>query len=152
MDDLPSEFDVIVIGTGLTESVVSAAAARNGHSVLHIDPRDYYGGKWATLAWDAWASGNFSRKPELLTTREGNVVGTFEGKTGDKNSIVWTNDVRELEETWYSSDLRVKDEVTFLTRKFNIDISPKVGWNPVNVNIRIRFSLKDLDMYSLFRS
>src|SRR4051794_30347793 len=35
MDDLPSEFDVIIVGTGLAESIVSAAVARSGHSVLH---------------------------------------------------------------------------------------------------------------------
>lgn len=127
MDDLPSEFDVIVIGTGLAESVVSAAVARNGHSVLHIDPRDYYGGKWATLAWDAWASGTFSTKPQLLATTEDNVVGTFEGVTGDKNNIIWKNDVRELEELWYSGDEKIQEEVKFLSRRFNIDIFPKVS-------------------------
>jgi RAB protein geranylgeranyltransferase component A len=37
MTDLPTEYDVIVIGTGLTESIVSAALSRIGKSVLHID-------------------------------------------------------------------------------------------------------------------
>jgi RAB protein geranylgeranyltransferase component A len=127
MEDLPSEFDVIVIGTGLAESVVSAAVARNGHTVLHIDPRDYYGGKWATLAWDAWSSGSWSQKPRLLQTKEANVVGSFEGRGGDRNSILWTNDVRELEELWYTGDSSVKEEVQGLSRRFNIDIYPKVG-------------------------
>jgi len=42
-DRLPETFDVLVVGTGLVESIVSAAVSRIGHSVLHIDPRDYYG-------------------------------------------------------------------------------------------------------------
>ena len=46
---LPTEFEVIVIGTGLEESIVAASVARNGHSVLHIDTKDYYGEAWAAF-------------------------------------------------------------------------------------------------------
>ncbi|XP_027712459.1 rab proteins geranylgeranyltransferase component A 2-like [Vombatus ursinus] len=46
-DKLPSEFDVIVIGTGLPESIIAAACSRSGQSVLHVDSRSYYGGNWA---------------------------------------------------------------------------------------------------------
>jgi Rab proteins geranylgeranyltransferase component A len=45
-------FQVIVIGTGLEESIVAAAAARNGHTVLHIDSNDFYGGQWAAFTLD----------------------------------------------------------------------------------------------------
>jgi len=51
-NDLPEAFDVIVIGTGLEESMVAAAASRIGHTVLHLDPRDYYGGDWAAFTLD----------------------------------------------------------------------------------------------------
>lgn len=44
----PSAFDLVVIGTGLTESLVAAAAAKAGRSVLQIDPADHYGGAWAS--------------------------------------------------------------------------------------------------------
>lgn len=40
---------VIVIGSGLEESILAGAAARNGHSVLHLDTHDYYGGDWAAF-------------------------------------------------------------------------------------------------------
>jgi RAB protein geranylgeranyltransferase component A len=36
-DTLPGEFDVIVVGTGLVQCIVAAAAARIGKSVLHLD-------------------------------------------------------------------------------------------------------------------
>ncbi|XP_017783820.1 PREDICTED: rab proteins geranylgeranyltransferase component A [Nicrophorus vespilloides] len=49
MDTLPTEFDLIVVGTGLIESAVSAAASRIGKRVLHIDSKDYYGGLWASF-------------------------------------------------------------------------------------------------------
>ncbi|KAL4446312.1 hypothetical protein ABPG77_003119 [Micractinium sp. CCAP 211/92] len=48
----PSDFDLVVIGTGLTESIVAAAAAKAGHSVLQLDPSDHYGGAWASLPLD----------------------------------------------------------------------------------------------------
>jgi RAB protein geranylgeranyltransferase component A len=41
-----------VVGTGLEESIVAAAASRNGHTVLHIDSNDYYGGQWTAFTFD----------------------------------------------------------------------------------------------------
>ncbi|CAF0939252.1 unnamed protein product [Didymodactylos carnosus] len=37
MEGLPTEYDVIVIGTGMVESILAAAFARCGKSVLHLD-------------------------------------------------------------------------------------------------------------------
>lgn len=42
-------FDVLVLGTGLPESLLAAAAAKAGKSVLHLDADDYYGGDYAAL-------------------------------------------------------------------------------------------------------
>lgn len=73
-EDLPNEFDLIVVGTGnqpkgfshfssipillefrlgLTESIIAAAASRVGKSVLHLDSNDYYGGFWASFNLEA---------------------------------------------------------------------------------------------------
>eukprot|EP00958_Prasinococcus_capsulatus_P006784 scaffold630_cov399-Prasinococcus_capsulatus_cf.AAC.19 len=46
----PSEFDVIVLGTGLPEALVAAAAAKAGRSVLHLEANSFYGGAWASLS------------------------------------------------------------------------------------------------------
>lgn len=51
-DSLPDEFEVVVVGTGLVESCVAAAAARLGHTVLHVDTAKYYGGDWAAFTWE----------------------------------------------------------------------------------------------------
>ena len=51
-ETLPDEFEVVVVGTGLVESMVAAAAARMGHSTLHMDTAKYYGGEWAAFTWD----------------------------------------------------------------------------------------------------
>lgn len=37
MSDLPTNYDVIIVGTGLTESILAAALSRIGKIVLHID-------------------------------------------------------------------------------------------------------------------
>ncbi|XP_045328749.1 rab proteins geranylgeranyltransferase component A 1 isoform X1 [Leopardus geoffroyi] len=55
-DNLPSEFDVIVIGTGLPESITAAACSRSGQRVLHVDSRSYYGGNWASFSFSGLLS------------------------------------------------------------------------------------------------
>uniref|UniRef100_A0A8I3WHY4 Rab proteins geranylgeranyltransferase component A n=1 Tax=Callithrix jacchus TaxID=9483 RepID=A0A8I3WHY4_CALJA len=55
-DTLPSEFDVIVIGTGLPESIIAAACSRSGQRVLHVDSRSYYGGNWASFSFSGLLS------------------------------------------------------------------------------------------------
>ncbi|XP_060078795.1 rab proteins geranylgeranyltransferase component A 2-like [Ylistrum balloti] len=48
-DDLPGDFDVIVLGTGMPESILAAALSRVGQKVLHIDRNEYYSGQWASF-------------------------------------------------------------------------------------------------------
>ena len=48
-DDLPDEFDAIVIGTGLPNAMVAAALARVGRRVLHLDGMALYGGSWSSV-------------------------------------------------------------------------------------------------------
>ncbi|KAJ6663311.1 hypothetical protein lerEdw1_010447 [Lerista edwardsae] len=55
-DSLPSEFDVVVIGTGLPESIIAAACSRTGQRVLHVDSRNYYGGNWASFSFSGLLS------------------------------------------------------------------------------------------------
>jgi len=45
------KFDVVVCGTGATQSLISAALSRCGLSVLHLDANGHYGGRGATFPW-----------------------------------------------------------------------------------------------------
>uniref|UniRef100_A0A7S1L5Y4 Rab GDP dissociation inhibitor n=1 Tax=Neobodo designis TaxID=312471 RepID=A0A7S1L5Y4_NEODS len=47
--DIPSEFDAVVVGTGLTECVLSGLLSTAGMKVLHLDRNAYYGGDCASL-------------------------------------------------------------------------------------------------------
>ncbi|TVY59041.1 Rab GDP-dissociation inhibitor [Lachnellula cervina] len=49
MDDIAPEYDVIVLGTGLTECVLSGVLSVKGKKVLHIDRNDHYGGEAASV-------------------------------------------------------------------------------------------------------
>jgi len=42
-DQLEDSFDVIVVGTGITETCAAAALARSGRKVLHLDALPFYG-------------------------------------------------------------------------------------------------------------
>ena len=65
-----ADYEVIVIGTGLEESIVAAAVARNGHSVLHIDTKEYYGEDWASFNFRSlqdWITSQSSEAPQNQT-------------------------------------------------------------------------------------
>jgi Rab GDP dissociation inhibitor len=52
---MDEEYDVVVLGTGLTECVLSGLLAVNGKKVLHMDRNSYYGGACASLTFEqAW--------------------------------------------------------------------------------------------------
>jgi len=42
-------YDVVVMGTGLTECILSGLLSIEGKKVLHVDRNDYYGGESASL-------------------------------------------------------------------------------------------------------
>ncbi|KAF3965108.1 hypothetical protein CMV_010677 [Castanea mollissima] len=46
----PTNFDLIVLGTGLPESVIAAAASATGKTVLHLDPNPFYGSNYTSLS------------------------------------------------------------------------------------------------------
>ena len=53
------QFDCILLGTGLVQSIVAGALAYSGKSVLHLDKNEYYGGSAASLTLDEfgrWAA------------------------------------------------------------------------------------------------
>jgi RAB protein geranylgeranyltransferase component A len=118
-EGLPKSFDVVVIGTGLAESIVSAAASRNGHSVLHLDPREYYGSACATLNFDLWLSKEFVGIPPAAVSHS----------PTPSQPLSWRNIYRNFEQVWYDDNKEVKEEFDKNKRRFNIDIFPQVTQN-----------------------
>ncbi|KAK4211677.1 GDP dissociation inhibitor [Rhypophila sp. PSN 637] len=48
-DEIAPEYDVIVLGTGLTECILSGVLSVKGKKVLHLDRASYYGGDAASV-------------------------------------------------------------------------------------------------------
>eukprot|EP01114_Cavostelium_apophysatum_P013011 TRINITY_DN3063_c0_g1_i1.p1 TRINITY_DN3063_c0_g1~~TRINITY_DN3063_c0_g1_i1.p1 ORF type:complete len:594 (+),score=126.98 TRINITY_DN3063_c0_g1_i1:76-1782(+) len=48
-----TNFDVIIVGTGMTEAILSGAIARIGKKVLHIDSNEFYGDYTASFTLSA---------------------------------------------------------------------------------------------------
>lgn len=140
-------FLVVIRTTGLTESILSAAASRIGKTVLHLDSNDYYGGLWAsfnlegietlaknnkcvrcnpnvnvnngTITLDP--SVNFIIENAELEWRIPANILEIGNKTDDEKIDEQTEEHNdELENTW------TRDRVMHDFRKFNIDVTPKV--------------------------
>ncbi|KAK7415225.1 Rab proteins geranylgeranyltransferase component A [Neonectria punicea] len=53
-----TQWDVVISGTGLQQSLLALALSRSGKNILHVDPNDYYGGPEAAFSLpeaDEWA-------------------------------------------------------------------------------------------------
>ncbi|KAK6480435.1 rab proteins geranylgeranyltransferase component A 2-like [Huso huso] len=69
-DHLPSEFEVLIVGTGLPESIIAAACSRIGQKVLHVDRSAYYGGNWASFTFSGLLSWIEEHKHEACNKDE----------------------------------------------------------------------------------
>lgn len=119
MEDLPSEFDLVVVGTGLSESIIAAAASRVGKTVLHVDENEYYCGYWASFNLDSFMSHlESSRNDENMKCRL---------KAAEERWFEFTEEQAEVN-GWN------KEKILKETRRFNIDLIPKV-----NIQLRAGF-------------
>lgn len=66
MDEIAKEYDVIVLGTGLTECILSGVFSVKGKKVLHIDRNDHYGGEAASVNLETLFKkyGNYAKDTE----------------------------------------------------------------------------------------
>eukprot|EP00941_MAST-03F_sp_MAST-3F-sp1_P001653 g1653.t1 len=65
MCEFSAGVDVVILGTGLIESILAGALARVGKKVLHIDSNDFYGGKATSFTFDQilnWAEEKVEEK------------------------------------------------------------------------------------------
>jgi Rab GDP dissociation inhibitor len=63
MEDLNEEYDIVVVGTGLTECILSGVFGSEGKKVLNIDANSYYGGESASLnMFDMWKKFRWSEE------------------------------------------------------------------------------------------
>ncbi|KAI5366226.1 Putative GDP dissociation inhibitor, FAD/NAD(P)-binding domain superfamily [Septoria linicola] len=66
MEEIAPEYDVVVLGTGLTECILSGVLSVKGKKVLHMDRNDHYGAEAASLNLEAMYKryGNYEQGTE----------------------------------------------------------------------------------------
>ncbi|CCE86525.1 Piso0_005020 [Millerozyma farinosa CBS 7064] len=96
---MDENYDVIVLGTGLTECILSGLLSVDGKKVLHIDRQDFYGGESASLNLSQ-LYGKFkpsAQKPEFLKGRDRDwcvdLIPKFLMSNGELTNILVHTDV-----------------------------------------------------------
>ncbi|KAL0273377.1 UNVERIFIED_CONTAM: hypothetical protein PYX00_006058 [Menopon gallinae] len=153
MDDLLTDYDVIVAGTGMTESILAGALSRIGKTVLHLDSNEYYGENWASFNFDAiqtWIARMRNPVPQCESLNTQNLK-----ESESVHAVNYELNISNVEEKWYrrtnnestpqiTSELPADGESDPNTdkpetkqeeneeymkresRKFNLDLCPKV--------------------------
>ncbi|KAG7100732.1 Rab GDP-dissociation inhibitor like protein [Verticillium longisporum] len=101
MDEIAKEYDVIVLGTGLTECILSGVLSVKGKKVLHIDRNDHYGGEAASVNLETLFKkhGNYQKGEEPWTKygrlNDWNIdlVPKFLMSSGELTNILISTDV-----------------------------------------------------------
>ncbi|XP_030383465.1 rab proteins geranylgeranyltransferase component A [Scaptodrosophila lebanonensis] len=109
-DELPEDYDLIVIGTGFVESCIAAAASRIGKNVLHIDANEYYG--------DVWSSFNLDALINLLEQRPEASLRNATYRWHDRSTS--TEPISPSHHPWTREALLAK------SRRFSIDLCPRI--------------------------
>ncbi|XP_045812878.1 rab escort protein 1 [Trifolium pratense] len=65
----PVNFDLIIVGTGLSESIIAAAASAVGKTILHLDPNSFYGSHFASLSLEDFTS-YLNSSPKSITAEK----------------------------------------------------------------------------------
>ncbi|KAK3688125.1 GDP dissociation inhibitor [Podospora appendiculata] len=101
MDEIAKEYDVIVLGTGLTECILSGVLSVKGKRVLHIDRNDHYGGEAASVNLETLFKkyGNYAKGTEpwkqygRLNDWNIDLVPKFLMSSGELTNILVSTDV-----------------------------------------------------------
>ncbi|RZC90148.1 hypothetical protein C5167_044777 [Papaver somniferum] len=124
----PSVFDLIVVGTGLPESIIAAAASVAGKTVLHVDSNSFYGSSFSSLSLDDVTSFLHAQKivPES-TLSHSPVVNGSSNVDGEKDYVIFDLKTKSIYSDIEISSLPEEESVKACSRKFNLDLSgPRV--------------------------
>lgn len=126
-EDLPTEFDLIVVGTGLAESIVAAAASRIGRTVLHLDSNEYYGGFWSSFNLEA-----LRKYVEECREQQGKKQ-VEDGEQQGFLPLTKATFVENVSEEWFrfeegggEVDGWSREKILKEFRRFNVDLAPKL--------------------------
>ena len=87
--DGQTEFDVILVGTGIVESILSCALSRAGKKLLHLDANRFYGSNFASLNLKQYKSYIEGKLDELPSFRSN-------GKITDDKTSLSLNEIKKI--------------------------------------------------------
>ncbi|KAL2635611.1 hypothetical protein R1flu_007090 [Riccia fluitans] len=113
----PNSFDLIVLGTGFPESILAAAAANAGCSVLHLDHQDFYGAHWTSLTlpqFRTWAAagGSFDPPPASPKEQDSGVSITSSGSVLESAGDLKSSDKSSADSFVDQSNGKVNEEIS----------------------------------------
>ncbi|ORX58545.1 rab protein geranylgeranyltransferase component A [Piromyces finnis] len=91
MEELKTHYDYIILGTGIQESILASALARNNKTVLHIDGNQFYGGNECSF--------NFSEFLEWIMNVQKNDNKAKQSTT--------TNDINKFYDSYHDIDIKI---------------------------------------------
>jgi RAB protein geranylgeranyltransferase component A len=118
-ESLSQIFDLIIIGTGGVESLIAAAAARKGKSVLHIDSSTHYG----------WVNSSISLKQleELAFP-----LTVCSAPTIESNLLIGAAAVADIKHAlndgllFFGEQHRLPDALRKISSRFSVDLVPSL--------------------------
>ncbi|KAJ3065545.1 Rab GDP dissociation inhibitor alpha [Podochytrium sp. JEL0797] len=133
MDD---QYDVIVLGTGLTECILSGLLSVEGKKVLHMDRNDYYGGESASLnLTQLYRKFRAGMEPPAMLGRDRDynvdLIPKFAMASGEFTNILYHTDVtRYLEFRQIAGSYVYRDGKISKVPANNTEAvtSPLMGW------------------------
>lgn len=126
-----TEYDVLLLGTGMVEGILAGALARIGKKVLHLDQNDYYGSNYASfplaqfLRWtknETIAPRNFGEEEEHTPAETKSVA--IDAEKQEILPMKSSFECRLLEEGF--SDETTKEEMLKQSSSFSIDVNPRL--------------------------
>lgn len=126
-----TEYDVLLLGTGMVEGILAGALARIGKKVLHLDQNDYYGSNYASfplaqfLRWtknETITPRNFGEEEEDTPAETKSVA--IDAEKQQILPMKSSFECRLLEEGF--SDETTKEEMLKQSSSFSIDVNPRL--------------------------
>ena len=124
---LPARFDCVVVGTGLTESLLAGACARAGKSVLHLDSNAYYGSRNATFNLQQlcdWLEGGAELDAAPFDAQPAR--GCTEEARGGGPRIAVRCSAEAARRVSYVGALTPPAELLAQSHRFNLDLVPQL--------------------------
>ncbi|CAH0474695.1 unnamed protein product [Peronospora belbahrii] len=127
-----TEYDIVLIGTGIVESILAGALARIGKKVLHLDQNDYYGSNYASFTLSQflrWTNNkvitchNFSNESDQVHCTTDNVFTIDKEK--HRILLMKSSFTCHLLDERFANET-TKEELLRQSSCFNIDVNPRL--------------------------